>query len=160
MGDIPAAPPRPTREEFVAATATLKAAMEAVHTCPIEDRAQLRALFERVEEAAEAQGALFTRRGSDGLLWAQAFCTKSLLDLRMRDVLDLRARVAALEQAQQQMKYRGVWQPAETYEKGNFATYDGSLWACIADAPGKPGVHGWQLAAKKGRDGADAREHA
>jgi hypothetical protein len=64
----------------------------------------------------------------------------------------LRERIEALELAQKNFRYRGVWQPAETYAKGNLATYDGSLWIAIDDAPSKPGVSGWQLAAKRGAD--------
>ena len=69
---------------------------------------------------------------------------------------ELEARVEALERQQKAMRYRGVWQPAEAYEKGNLATYDGSLWIAIDENPGKPGASGWQLAAKRGRDGKDA----
>jgi hypothetical protein len=61
-------------------------------------------------------------------------------------------RIAAVEKQEKAMRYRGVWQPAETYERGNLTTFDGSLWIAIADAPGKPGEKGWQLAAKRGRD--------
>lgn len=65
----------------------------------------------------------------------------------------LATRIAALEQQQKSLRYRGVWRQTETYERNNFATYDGSLWIAVDDAPGKPGENGWQLCAKRGRDG-------
>lgn len=75
-----------------------------------------------------------------------------------KEIKALRQRVAVLETREKAMRYRGVFQPAEDYEKGNFVTHDGSLWAAIADNPGKPGSGGgWQLCAKRGADGRDAR---
>lgn len=146
------------RAQLDAAGSRVTAASKALNECPIEDRARLRELFKDVESAAEAMGSLLT--GGYGMLYTEMLCAKVLLILRLRDINALRARVDALEAQQKAVRYRGVYQPAETYAKGNLATYDGSLWACIADDPGKPGVSGWQLAVKKGRDGADAREHA
>lgn len=64
----------------------------------------------------------------------------------------LRERIEALERQQKEFRYRGVWQPAETYAKGNLATYDGSLWIAVDDAPKRPGVGAWQLAAKRRAD--------
>lgn len=77
---------------------------------------------------------------------------KEALQAALTAVFLLERRVVVLEQQQKAMRYRGVWQPAEAYERGNLATYDGSLWIAIDEAPGRPGERGWQLAAKKGRD--------
>lgn len=74
------------------------------------------------------------------------------LESRDARISELERRLAELETVQKSARYRGVWQPAELYQKGNFVTFDGSLWAAVVDTPGKPGVSGWQLAAKKGAD--------
>ena len=80
-----------------------------------------------------------------------------LHDYMAKALRPLAERIEALEQQQKSMRYRGVWQPAETYQKHNFITYDGSLWIAVDDEPGKPGAGGWQLAAKRGRDGKDVQ---
>lgn len=54
--------------------------------------------------------------------------------------------------------YRGVHRDGQTYAKGDMVTWAGSLWhanEATADKPG--GDSPWQLAAKKGRDGRDAK---
>jgi len=67
-------------------------------------------------------------------------------------------RIEALEKQQKAVRFRGVFQRAESYQRGNFATHDGSLWAAVKDDPGTPGDgDGWQLCAKRGRD-ADRRD--
>ena len=57
------------------------------------------------------------------------------------------------------MRYRGIFQHAEHYQRNNCVTYDGCLFIATRDDPGQPGKpdSGWQLAVKRGRDGADAR---
>ncbi len=79
----------------------------------------------------------------------RAFVWRSLQSHDAR-IAEVERRIADLEIAQKAARYRGVWQPAEQYQKGNFATHSGSLWVAITDAPGRPGTDGWQLAAKKG----------
>ncbi|SRR6266480_3922060 len=70
----------------------------------------------------------------------------------------LAERVTALEKQQKAACFRGVFQRAESYQKGNFTTHDGSLWCAVRDEPGTPGDgDGWQLCAKRGRD-ADRRD--
>lgn len=57
-----------------------------------------------------------------------------------------------------QMEYKGVWLEAETYQRGNFATWAGSLWHCNGATTEKPGTSdAWTLVAKKGRDGRDVK---
>ena len=49
--------------------------------------------------------------------------------------------------------YRGVWQAADEYKRGDLATLDGSIWHCNADTRDKPGNgRTWTLAVKAGRD--------
>jgi len=52
--------------------------------------------------------------------------------------------------------YRGVWGEG-SYAKGDMVTWAGSLWHANEDTSDKPGSGVWQLAAKKGRDGRDAK---
>jgi hypothetical protein len=55
--------------------------------------------------------------------------------------------------------YRGVFKDAAEYEPGDLVTWGGSLWHCNEAKGLKPGVadSGWQLAAKGGRPGKDAK---
>lgn len=69
-----------------------------------------------------------------------------------RAVRPLAERIEVLERQQKSLRYRGVHQRAETYERNNLVTHDGSLWIALNDDPGKPGEgDGWQLVAKGGR---------
>jgi hypothetical protein len=57
------------------------------------------------------------------------------------------------------MVYRGIWTDKE-FQRGDTATWDGSLWHCEAPTRGKPGLSpDWKLVAKRGRDGKDATKH-
>ncbi len=54
------------------------------------------------------------------------------------------------------MIYRGVWREAE-YQRGDTATWGGSLWHCEEPTSEKPGTgKAWKLCVKKGADGKDA----
>jgi hypothetical protein len=53
--------------------------------------------------------------------------------------------------------YRGVFKEGEPYERGDMVTWGGSLWHCDKATTAKPGTEDWTLAAKKGRDGKDAK---
>ena len=70
----------------------------------------------------------------------------------LNDVVELGARVAALEATG--VKYRGVWQAADEYRRGDMVTHDGSVFHCNADTRAKPGNGSttWSLAVKHGRD--------
>jgi hypothetical protein len=64
----------------------------------------------------------------------------------------LERRTEALEAAQREQKFCGVWQRALPYKRGNFTTFDGSLWVALRDTSGsKPGEHpeDWQLCVKR-----------
>src|SRR5262245_41622080 len=79
----------------------------------------------------------------------KAYCDKRFAALT-KEVTELRQKIEELEAREKSNRYSGVWQTAEAYERGNMATYDGALWIAVSDAPGKPGVAGWQLAVKRG----------
>ena len=55
--------------------------------------------------------------------------------------------------------YRGVWVDHKTYERGDGATWGGSLWHCNRTTTAKPGdgSKDWTLKAKRGNDGKDAK---
>jgi hypothetical protein len=55
--------------------------------------------------------------------------------------------------------YRGVFDHDAGYESGDLVTWGGSLWHCNEAKGLKPGApdSGWQLAAKAGRPGKDAK---
>jgi hypothetical protein len=69
----------------------------------------------------------------------------------------LEARVAALEASG--VKYRGVWQAAEEYRRGDMVTHGGSVFHCNADKRAKPGNGSttWSLAVKHGKDAEPRR---
>jgi hypothetical protein len=53
--------------------------------------------------------------------------------------------------------YRSVFKEGEQYQQGDMVTWGGSLWHCDKATTAKPGSDDWTLAAKKGRDGKDAK---
>lgn len=56
------------------------------------------------------------------------------------------------------MLYRGVFNDGHTYERGDTVTWGGHLWHCNEETRDKPGTSkSWTLAAKRGRDGSDAK---
>ena len=64
-------------------------------------------------------------------------------------IKDLRARLDST------MTFRGLFQRADQYQRGDVVSADGSLWFCIRDtdgADGKPGsdagASGWQMMTK------------
>ena len=65
----------------------------------------------------------------------------------------LLARIADLETRMSEFQYCGVWHDG-AYKRGNFVTYDGSVWHCNVDTCTKPGVDPivWTLAVKHGKD--------
>jgi collagen type III alpha len=58
------------------------------------------------------------------------------------------------------MIYRGVFSDGKTYERGDVATWGGSVWHCNSETNEKPGdgSKNWTLAVKKGRDGRDGKD--
>lgn len=56
------------------------------------------------------------------------------------------------------MIYRGVFKDGGAYLPGDMVTWAGSLWHCDAETAEKPdNSAAWTLAAKRGRDGKDAK---
>lgn len=55
------------------------------------------------------------------------------------------------------MIYRQVFRQGEEYEPGDVVTWGGNLWHCNEKTSEKPDQGPWTLAAKKGRDGKDAK---
>jgi hypothetical protein len=101
------------------------------------------------------------RRGINGVIARMTW--KQITPVEMAEVVGellkeyidpLRARIGALEAAEAQKCWRGVFSETETYHKHNSVTHHGCLWIAVEDAPGVPGEHstGWRLAVKKGRD--------
>jgi hypothetical protein len=68
-------------------------------------------------------------------------------------------RTKAVEFHMSTPEYRGVFKEGETYERGDMVTWGGSLWHCEGETKDKPapGSECWAIAAKKGRDGKDAK---
>lgn len=56
--------------------------------------------------------------------------------------------------------YARAWKDGNEYKEGDLATWDGSLWHCDIDEPGKPGTPGggWTLAIKRGQDGKHGKD--
>ena len=67
-----------------------------------------------------------------------------------KELRDLRQRVASLETRQAKcLVYRGVYQRADQYQRGDAATHGGQLWVATKDTSSTPGASAdWQLAAK------------
>lgn len=84
--------------------------------------------------------------------------------VRLATRLDaLEERVGSVEEQAEALRkrgleYRGVWTDHDSYEVGHCATWGGSLWVAMRDAPDKPGEpdSGWKLCVKAGARGRDA----
>ena len=64
------------------------------------------------------------------------------------EVAELKASLATLET--RGLQYRGTWQRADEYRRGDACTHAGSLWIaleCTRETPGKSNA--WQLASKQ-----------
>jgi hypothetical protein len=98
-------------------------------------------------------------RGADGIMSRAEF--DALFEARFAEIQTRNA--AQIEAAKAEARvlnladsWRGVWKPAETYQRGNIAQWDGSPWLALIENPTtKPGTsQEWVLFAKKGRDGS------
>jgi hypothetical protein len=85
--------------------------------------------------------------------------------LRRELEVKLTDRIAVLEKRIEEFErggfeYRGIYQRAQAYRRGQVVTHDGSMWVAAKDTvlpPGAPeGMNEWTLAVKRGRDGKDA----
>lgn len=79
----------------------------------------------------------------------------TLNQMMFASLLTLQDQVRELETKRKSIEYLGVWQKGTQYERGNFATHDGSVWHCnAATTASRPGSSkDWTLAVKRGRDG-------
>jgi hypothetical protein len=60
----------------------------------------------------------------------------------------LEARVHDLE-ARGEIKYCGIWQPDQQYQRGNFVTLNGGMWHAEQRTTSRPGTDStWKLAVK------------
>jgi hypothetical protein len=87
---------------------------------------------------------------------------KGLKDGKRPDIADIKPfadRAVEAIKSNMAMQYKGVWSASESYDLGNTCTHDGSLWvAKIQSRAVKPGSNAcWQLCAKRGANGRDAR---
>ena len=56
------------------------------------------------------------------------------------------------------LNYVGVYVAGKTYDAGDLATDDGSVFYCARMTSARPGTsHDWQLMVKRGKDGKSAR---
>lgn len=69
--------------------------------------------------------------------------------------VDLEMRIRALED-RPPITYRKMWTHEETYKRGDFVTWGGSMWHCDRQESrgGQPGASSdWSLAVMRGRQG-------
>lgn len=63
-----------------------------------------------------------------------------------------------LEIEKKGVEYKGIYQPAQLYERGAIVTYKGGMWHANVATRSLPGTNiEWTLCVKSGRDGKDAR---
>jgi hypothetical protein len=89
-----------------------------------------------------------------------AACEQRIVELEQRNV-EFQAHLTQLQQ-RPTLHYMGVWSAQTLYAPGDFATHDGSTWACeracTGMRPGTAEAEGfWILAVKRGRDAKDRR---
>ena len=68
----------------------------------------------------------------------------------------LQERLDQMETVTREFGFRGQWQEDVVYHSGNFCSFGGSMWVCLADrttARPQTGSSDWALAVKRGRDG-------
>lgn len=64
---------------------------------------------------------------------------------------DFEKRLSRLET--KGVEYRGVYQRAMDYSRGDLCTFHGSLWHANCETRAQPGINGdWTLAVKRGAD--------
>ena len=77
---------------------------------------------------------------------------KNVKERILQETTPLQARIEALEQ-RPLFEYAGVWKPDEQYVRGQFISFDGSLWHTNCTTTARPGTSSdHTLAVKHGRD--------
>ncbi|QGA56881.1 hypothetical protein [Brucella sp. 2280] len=75
------------------------------------------------------------------------------LESRDEEIKSLKGRIDALEEGG--IRYRGIYQRAQPYSKGDVVTFNGCAWIALRSLKEteEPGTcDGWMLMVKKGRD--------
>ena len=124
------------------------------------DELEHRAFLERCAKELSQYDATIPQRSAPDAV------TRAALDKRLNAICGnilsvcekFLRRIEALE-AKSMGQYLGPWQKGTSYEPGNFCTSSGSLWHCRLATGTRPGTcpEAWQLVAKRGWDGRDAR---
>jgi hypothetical protein len=74
-------------------------------------------------------------------------CLRSENVMLRAELADIKARIAAVET--RGVRFRGVWQGAEDYARGDLATHSGGLWHCNLATRDRPGTSpAWTLSQK------------
>ena len=108
----------------------------------------------RMSEAARAKPFLL-----GDIEWLMESIAPAIREAIEAAVKPVEARVAAIEEGG--IKFLGVYQRAQTYQRGAVVTHGGAWFVAIRavavdEQPLKS--DGWQLAVKSGRDGRDGRD--
>ena len=126
----------------------------AVSSCLVSPR-EIHVAHKAVIQTVKSLRAEFPKISSDAMTKHIAGAVAAMF---MERIERLEKRIIELEE-RPTMTYLGVYEKARQYSKGNFTTHEGSLWCCRADVTrSQPGTDSdWQLAAKRGTNGKDAR---
>ena len=132
--------------------------IRAVPTPPAVDIEELeRRVWERIVPKIPAPPVIVPPKdGKDGQDGKDGIATREELDaLIEKRFSELTVRTIA-------DSYREVYKAGDLYKRGEFVTWDGSLWLAKAletrSAPGTDDT--WRLVVKRGREGRDARSQA
>ncbi len=107
---------------------------------------------------AEYGSAAMRKPISRGELYEALDALVEAANARKAEIADLKAELAKVKAAP--IRYRGVYQRADTYRAGAVVTDGGSAWHAHRDiaAGERPGrSESWVLMVKCGRDGKDAK---
>jgi hypothetical protein len=111
---------------------------------PLPKRAPERARFATDDEIAQAIGIVIAEvhRETDAKIAA------------------LNAKIARLETAMEQFKFKSAWVEGDQYRAGNFCSHGGAIFHCCADTKSKPGNDdkSWLLVVPRARDGRDGKD--
>lgn len=100
------------------------------------------------------------RDGKDGISMLEVEAAAQRIALKMLSEVKLVGRSLTIGENTVHLPipvYKGVWRSDSTYEGGDMATWDGSLWHANAATTTKPGEgsEDWTLVAKRGRNAAN-----
>lgn len=133
------------------------ARMESVETRPVPTRKQapakakpLRTAFAKAALKGKSDEALMRPLSTRATYDLVGDAIDGVVETLAEAFQDLHKRLDELEKTG--TRFRGVYQRASTYRRGDQATHKGSLWTALKDAPegtvpGESPAH-WQLAAK------------